>query len=47
MGDVLAYIHTNQADSTEVIADIHQAYEMTESPVCSPTLIMILLPSLT
>ena len=39
MGDVLAYIHTNQADSTEVIADIHQAYEMTESPVCSPTLI--------
>lgn len=39
VGDVLAYIHTNQADLTEAIDYINKAYEITSSPVCSPTLI--------
>lgn len=39
VGDVLAYIHTNQADSKEAIDYINKAYEITSSPVCSPTLI--------
>ncbi len=39
VGDVLAYIHTNQADLTEGIDYINKAYEITSSPVCSPTLI--------
>lgn len=39
VGDVLAYIHTNQSDLTEAIDYINKAYEITSSPVCSPTLI--------
>ena len=38
-GDVLAYVHTNQADSQEAIEYIKKAYEISSSPVCSPTLI--------
>ena len=38
-GDVLAYVHTNQADSQEAIEYIKKAYEISSSSVCSPTLI--------
>ncbi|MDE5977289.1 MAG: pyrimidine-nucleoside phosphorylase [Turicibacter sp.] len=38
-GDVLAYVHTNQADSQESIDYIKQAYEISSSFVCSPKLI--------
>lgn len=38
-GDVLAYVHTNQADSQEAIEYIKKAYEISSSPVCLPTLI--------
>ena len=38
-GDVLAYVHTNQVDSQEAIEYIKKAYEISSSPVCSPTLI--------
>ena len=37
-GDVLAYVHTNQADSQEAIEYIKKAYEISSSSVCSPTL---------
>lgn len=37
-GDVLAYVHTNQADSQEAIEYIKKAYEISSSPVCSPIL---------
>ena len=39
VGDVLAYVHTNQSDSQEAIDYIMKAYEITSSSVCSPTLI--------
>ena len=38
-GDVLAYVHTNQADSQEAIEYIKKAYEISSSSVCSHTLI--------
>lgn len=39
IGDVLAYVHTNQLDSSEAIEYITKAYEITSSPVNAPTLI--------
>ena len=39
IGDVLAYVHTNQSDSNEAIEYITKAYKITSSPVSSPTLI--------
>ena len=39
VGDVLAFVHTNQSDSQEAIDYIMKAYEITSSSVCSPTLI--------